>query len=242
MSEHLLLLPGWGFGPASMEPLADCLRQLDAELHVQVVALPQLDSIELNDWLDALETQLPSGTWLVGWSLGGMLAAELAARRGSRCRGLVTVASNACFVANDTWPQAMPADQFGAFQAGYLSEPALTLKRFALLCAQGARDPRSIARLLHSHANPDESLQVALALLGSLDVRAALLAYRGPQQHLLACHDALVPEGAAAALQALLPEAHVQCLNNLGHSLLLDDPGRIAALLAPHFAKENHHD
>ena len=36
--------------------------------------------------------------WLGGWSLGGMLASELARRRGDHCCGLLTLASNPSFV------------------------------------------------------------------------------------------------------------------------------------------------
>lgn len=103
MRETLILLPGWGLDGAVLQPLADALGY---ELSVQVPALPRLGSAATADWLDELDTRLPHDCWLAGWSLGGMLATALAARRGERCRGLITLASNACFVASDSWPTA----------------------------------------------------------------------------------------------------------------------------------------
>ena len=92
MRDRLILLPGWGLGTAPLQPLAEALRGLDPRLQVQVEPLPLLVSSDPVDWLDELDANLPEDAWLGGWSLGGMLAAELAARRGERCSGLLTLA------------------------------------------------------------------------------------------------------------------------------------------------------
>ncbi|MAE22854.1 MAG: transporter, partial [Pseudomonas sp.] len=109
MRETLILLPGWGLDGALLQPLA---KALGGDMQVQVSALPRLSSAAAADWLDELDTRLPHDCWLAGWSLGGMLAAALAARRGERCRGLITLVSNACFVASAAWPTAMPAQTY----------------------------------------------------------------------------------------------------------------------------------
>ncbi|MEA1146376.1 transporter, partial [Klebsiella pneumoniae] len=68
------------------------------------------------------------------------------------------------------------------------------LKRFGLLCAKGAEDPRGLSRLLVSGApnTPSNALTPGLELLAQLDTRAALQAYRGPQLHLFGGLDGLV--------------------------------------------------
>jgi pimeloyl-ACP methyl ester carboxylesterase len=96
MRDRLILLPGWGLGVSPMEPLAAALQGLDEHLKVDIEPLPELDSSDLQDWLDELDERIPQDVWLGGWSLGGMLASELAARRGERCCGLLTLASNPC--------------------------------------------------------------------------------------------------------------------------------------------------
>ncbi|NVL52936.1 alpha/beta fold hydrolase [Pseudomonas syringae pv. actinidiae] len=95
MRDRLFLLPGWGLGVSPLEPLAAALRGLDEHLRVEIEPLPDIDSCDVPDWLDELDANLPDDAWLGGWSLGGMLAAELAARRGEGCCGLLTLASNA---------------------------------------------------------------------------------------------------------------------------------------------------
>lgn len=229
---RLILLPGWGLGPGALQPLAEALnvQGLPAEL----AELPALTSSDPAVWLDELDARLPGDCWLGGWSLGGMLATALAARRGARCRGLLTLASNACFVARAGWPSAMDEPTFAVFRAGCAADAAATLKRFAMLCAQGCSDARALGRQLQQRlpAQEPQQLLAGLDVLAALDNRAALAGFAGPQLHLLAEADALVPAAAAEALLALVPVGEVDVLEGSGHALVLEQPQALAALLA----------
>jgi pimeloyl-[acyl-carrier protein] methyl ester esterase len=229
---RLILLPGWGLGPATLQPLVDALNAQG--LSVELAALPALTSSDPAAWLNELDARLPEDCWLGGWSLGGMLAAALAARRGEHCPGLLTLASNACFVARDGWSAAMAVDTFAAFRAGCASDAAATLKRFAMLCAQGCVEARTLGRQLQQGLSEQEPAQLlaGLDVLAALDNRVALANFAGPQLHLLADADALVPAEAAAALLALLPAGEVDLLEVSGHACVLEQPQALAALLA----------
>lgn len=230
MSERLILLPGWGLGSGVLQPLADALG---GALRVEIPVLPRLADGDAEAWLSELDARLPDDCWLAGWSLGGMLATALAARRGKRCRGLIGLASNACFVARDGWPQAMAVETFAAFRAGCAQSAEATGKRFAMLCAQGCGAARALARQLQQGLAP-ASAELSLAgldVLAELDNRAALGAFPGPQLHLLAEHDALVPAAAAEALLALVPAGEVDVLEGSGHAFVLERPEALAALL-----------
>ncbi|NWA25641.1 alpha/beta fold hydrolase [Pseudomonas gingeri] len=233
MRDRLILLPGWGLGISPLEPLAAALRGLDEHLRVEIEPLPELASGDPEEWLDELDATLPDNAWLGGWSLGGMLASALAARRGERCCGLLTLASNPCFVVSDGWSGAMANDTFDLFLAGCRADPQTTLKRFSLLCAQGSADPRGQARLLLAgapHTAP-ETLLNGLEVLAQLDTRSALQAYRGPQLHLFAGQDGLVPAEAASDLLALLPDVEIGLIEQAGHAFLLDDPHGVAGAI-----------
>ena len=146
MRNRLILLPGWGLGVSPMEPLAAALQGLDEHLKVDIEPLPELDSSDLQMWLDELDENIPQDVWLGGWSLGGMLASELAARRGERCCGLLTLASNPCFVADEQWPSAMPGETFDAFLAGCQSRSAHNSQTvLAALCSRRAGSARLVA-------------------------------------------------------------------------------------------------
>lgn len=233
MRDRLILLPGWGLGVSPLEPLAAALQGLDEHLHVEVEPLPALLSSDPDEWLDELDAAVPQDAWLGGWSLGGMLASALAARRGERCCGLLTLASNPSFVAHEQWPSAMAGETFDGFLAGCAADPRQTLKRFSLLCAQGCSDPRGLSRLLLAGA-PGTSPQVLMAgleLLAQLDTRTALQSFRGPQLHLFAGLDALVPAESAGELLALLPDVEIGLIEQAGHGFLLEDPHGVAAAI-----------
>lgn len=233
MRDRLILLPGWGLGISPMEPLAAALQGLDEHLKVEIEPLPELASSDPRDWLDELDERIPQDVWLGGWSLGGMLASELAARRGERCCGLLTLASNPAFVAHEQWPNAMPAETFDGFLAGCRDDARTTLKRFSLLCAQGAQDSRGLSRLLLGGAPnvAHATLMAGLELLAQMDTRGALQGFRGPQLHLFAGQDALVPAEAAGALFALLPDIEIGLIEQASHAFLLEDPHGLAGAI-----------
>jgi len=233
MRDRLILLPGWGLGVSPLEPLAAALQGLDEHLRVEIEPLPELASSDLEEWLKELDSTLPDNAWLGGWSLGGMLASELAARRGDRCCGLLTLASNPSFVAHAEWASAMPGETFDAFLVGCNADPRLTLKRFSLLCAQGSEDPRGLSRLLLGGAphTPAAVLLAGLELLAQLDTREALQAFRGPQLHLFAGLDGLVPAEAAGELLALLPDIEIGLIEQASHAFLLEDPHGVAGAI-----------
>ncbi|MEX3774242.1 alpha/beta fold hydrolase [Pseudomonas sp. MYb118] len=233
MRDRLILLPGWGLGISVLEPLAAALQGLDEHLRVEIEPLPEVDSSDPEDWLDELDASVPQDAWLGGWSLGGMLASALAARRGDRCCGLLTLASNPSFVAHEQWPSAMAGETFDAFLAGCQADPRTTLKRFSLLCAQGAEDPRGLSRLLLGGApnTAPSVLMSGLELLARLDTREALQAFRGPQLHLFAGLDGLVPAETAGELLALLPDVEIGLIEQASHAFLLEDPHGVAGAI-----------
>jgi pimeloyl-[acyl-carrier protein] methyl ester esterase len=222
--ERLVLLPGWGLGCAPLRPLAGALA---TQLQVQIEPLPVLGQATVEDWLNELDRRLPTDTWLGGWSLGGMLACMLAARRREACRGLICLASHACFVAAEGWPTAMPLAVFQAFRQAYENDSALALRRFAMLCGQGSKDARGLSRHLLELADGSDSL-AGLDILATLDCREALRGFCGPQLHLLAAADALVPKATAEALQHAAPRADICLLEHASHACLLLKPHAVA--------------
>lgn len=237
MSEVLALLPGWGLGLAPLRPLAQALQAARPGAQVELLPLPQIGDAEAA--LTALDQVVPAGAWLLGWSLGGMLATALAARRGAACPGLITFASNPCFVAREGWPTAMAPEVFDGFAQLCATDRAATLKRFSLLCAQGSLTARGLARQL-AEEGPVYADSAGLGWLAALDNRAALTSLRLPQLHLFAEADALVPVEAAAALSKLAPGAVVAAMSGC-HAWVNEAAWELAARVAT-FVEEARHD
>lgn len=248
----LVLLAGWGLGTQPLNALAASLetelRSFFPDFKVLLQPLPAVLGMDRSKIIQQLDDQLPQNCWLAGWSLGGMLATAVAAQRNqtttkNTCMGLISLASNACFVANNTWQNAMPANTFVKFYTLCEKDLAKGLKRFSLLCSQGAAASRQLAAELNNHLESHPSdlagleYLAGLDLLASLDNRAAITNYSAPQLHLFAENDALVPIAAAADLQSLNVAAVVEILGQ-SHACVLAEPQllaqRMAAFIASH--------
>ena len=234
-AEHtpeLVLLHGWGLSSLVWQPMLPALCEL---AHVTTIDLPgfggsaavPMDS--LDDLLEALLTEMPEQSVLVGFSLGGMLAVQLAARFSHRVQGLMTLASNARFTADATWPAAMAQATFDDFYQSAEQSLAVTLKRFLALQATGDHSNKALLKQLRALAGADAiaapSAQSLLALLSHLDNRQALAALSKlstPVVHVLAANDSLVPRAAADDLAAL--GQPVRLVDEAGHALFLSRP------------------
>lgn len=245
--EPLVLLHGWGSDSRSWEPLRDTLNQ---HYHVWEVSLPGFASsaptADLELWLEQLTGLLPERCILVGWSLGGMLATQLAARLPHRVMGLVTLASNLCFVAREGWPAGMSLVTFAEFLHGFENNPDVALKRFAGLMATGDLNAKPMLKTLRvlsaeslKGADPAEWLK-GLRWLESMDNRAAFAQLRQPGLHLLAENDALVPAQAATLLQAVNPRQQVATLAEACHALHWSHTDTVAAKLLA-FVEQVHY-
>ena len=232
----LVLVHGWGGDSRTWAPVIAGLRDFAP---VQLIdlpgfgAAPALDEFALAAVLDALAAQLPERCLLVGWSLGAMLAVQLAARLPQQVLGVVSLAANARFVADAAYPAAMAPAVNRQFNQGFADQPLPTLKLFSGLLAQGDPQERALLKQLRQQlpdtTNPNWG--EALQLLSSLDNRACLQSLAQPVLHLLAERDALVPVAAAEPLRALNPRHRVQVLPDAAHALHWSQPQTLVALV-----------
>jgi malonyl-CoA O-methyltransferase len=244
--DPIVLLHGWGFDARAMAALA---QQLQPLAEVVSVSLPGFDGAKpLPQWcshtvLAALAEQLPPRCQLVGWSLGGVLAVQYAQRYPARVSRLVTLASNACFVASRHWPTAMPAATNRRFNTAFKQQPEATAKRFVSLVATGSPAERERLKQLRRLRPMTDTYQdnwcAALEYLAASDNRAALQQLTVPALHLLAEQDALVPAAAATALAALNPGHQVDVISRAGHALHLDQPQAVLCALTNFLALDS---
>ena len=156
VAAEIALVHGWAMSPR-------VYAALEASLHGQVVrtlalpgheGAPPVRAARLEDWADALAAGLADASVLVGWSLGAMLALDIACRHPHKVSRLVLLAGTARFVADDTgWP-GLQADVVEAFQRDYASAPAATLARFLALQCMGEPRRRVVQQALAQCLSP----------------------------------------------------------------------------------------
>lgn len=233
---HWVFLHGWGSDSRTWQPLCDVLPGRHTFIDLPGFGSASADTLDLDAFLTQTGAQLPEDCWLVGWSLGGMLAAQLAHRYPLRVRGLVTIAANAVFVARADWPEAMEPATFAQFYSDFEEDAAATWARFCALQALGDSKRKLVAQHLRQQTPPQAEPKAAwcegLRWLESLDNRQCLAELTIPQYHLFGAVDALVPAAAADHLRQIVPPtALVDVLPHTAHAPHLADPQAIAQKL-----------
>ena len=247
---HLYCLPGWGSNARCFEPLGALLAP---HFELRYIELPYANYREaqgLENLLDTLAAQIDRECTVLGWSLGGMLALRLAERMPETVTRVITIASNARFVATEQWPAAMAPSQFADFYARYQRNPQQTARRFEALQLKGTERPRPARRALEAAslvAEPElvNGAQALLHLLGELDNRELISHLGQAQLMLLGGNDALVPSQVVAALRSLNANLACRVVAEAGHALLLSHPADLAsaiidfcAVLDPHYQRD----
>jgi len=236
----LVLLHGWAMTPAVWAPLRAALDDIacvEANDHSPPQGMGTGDATLLS-WADALAPSLPPASTVVGWSLGALLALELARTHPERAARLILIAATPRFVAAADWPHGLDAATVGAFVSGYARQPASTLRRFLALQTLGDAAARRLLPALEAAcvahekiAPPPPALIDGLNILATADLRPRLAAITQPVHLLHGDGDALMPPAAAHWLAHTLPNAHLTMLAKCGHAPLLSCPAECAAAI-----------
>jgi pimeloyl-[acyl-carrier protein] methyl ester esterase len=236
----LVMLHGWAMHSGNFRPLTDVLAQQHT---LYLVDLPghgfsrdSGETLELSATAGALALALPQAEWL-GWSLGGLIALEVALAHPERVRALTLIATNPRFVLAPDWPHAVALEVFEAFGRDLLTDYRATLDRFLALECQGSDCARSELRELRTHVfeRGEPALAVleqGLALLEHVDLRARLVELRCPSLWIAGARDRLVPWQAMAEAAARAPGGRFVRIAGGGHAPFIGHPERVLDALA----------
>jgi pimeloyl-[acyl-carrier protein] methyl ester esterase len=236
----LVLLHGWGLNGAAWGPWLDGLAGI-ARLHV--IDLPGHGS---SPWprgiatLEALSAHVagvvPARALLCGWSLGGLVALEIARQQVRNLAGLVLIATTPRFVAAPDWPCAMAEALLRDFGERLRSDYARTVRDFLALQALGDERQRETLRTLRdavaSRPAPDPGgLAHGIEILLGADLRAASAAIATPALVIAGERDRLTPPAAARALAASLRSASFCLIPRAAHAPFLPHAAEVLAVV-----------
>jgi pimeloyl-[acyl-carrier protein] methyl ester esterase len=239
----LVLLHGWSLNLRVFDQLT---RELARSCRVIAIDLPGHGK---SDW-DARASTPAAQAWrvhetlaplteryaLLGWSLGGQFALDLAAAMPAGIERLVLVSTTPRFLAAPGWPFGTPPAFLGKLAERLRRGEANAIDEFLKLQVRG-NNPRTAARVLASlrgalarGAAQPEALAHGLERLRNADLRPALPLVRVPALVIAGTHDRIVRPAASRALAALADARYVE-FADAAHAPFLSHPKQFAQLV-----------
>ncbi|QDX96148.1 pimeloyl-[acyl-carrier protein] methyl ester esterase [Pectobacterium carotovorum subsp. carotovorum] len=227
----LVLLHGWGLNAQVWQSI---IVRLAPHFRLHLVDLPGygrsqgLGAMSLSDMADRVLAQAPERAVWLGWSLGGLVASQIALSAPARVEKLITVASSPCFSAQDGWPGIKP-DVLQGFQQQLSEDFQRTVERFLALQTLGTESARQDARLLKSVVleQPMPSVEVlngGLAILREADLRPRLADLTVPLLRLYGALDGQVPRKVAELLDDQWPNSTSVVIPKAAHAPFISHP------------------
>ena len=228
---HLVLLHGWGLNAEVWH----CINEeLSSHFTLHLVDLPGFGrsqgfgAMTLGEMAERVLEQAPEKAIWLGWSLGGLVASQVALAHPERVQALVTVASSPCFSARDAWPGIKP-EVLAGFQQQLSEDFQRTVERFLALQTMGTETARQDARALKKTVlalpmPPVDVLNGGLEILKTVDLRESLTSLTVPFLRLYGYLDGLVPRKVVPLLDALWPESESLIFAKAAHAPFISHP------------------
>ena len=245
----LVLLHGWGMHGGVWGDIGGTLggtyriRTIDLPGHGESATPP--DGCTLESMADAIGATVENASTLIGWSLGGMIALEIARRYPKRVARIVLIASTPQFVADSDWPHALSTETLEDFGVALETDYEDTMRRFFALQVKGGNDERAMLRVLlqrlHARPQPDQRiLRAGLEILRKARLQGHLRTLACPLGVIHGTRDTLVPVEAAHAIKALYPQTKLRVLRGAAHVPFISHPESFASALEECLNDEVH--
>jgi len=237
-SPALYLIHGWAMHGGLFAGLCDHLDGYE----IARIDLPGHGANRERPWPDDPAelidevAELANDAWLVGWSLGGLIALMAALKDRWRPRGLALIAASPCFTRRDHWPHGVDDHLIEQMAAELEVAPERVLSRFFALEVQGSRSASADLRQLKAAAlrygppAPD-ALSNGLDLLRGTDLSRKLGDIDLPVALIGGRRDRLIPWAALEATASALPRARLVAVPGAAHAPFLARPDAVAAAI-----------
>jgi pimeloyl-ACP methyl ester carboxylesterase len=202
MKSSLVIITGWAHGTGSLQPVAE---QLAADFDVQILTGTQVLAAR----------KIPNADYIVGWSMGGMLAIEYLP---AACKRLILISATARFCATENYSCGIPEKVLRRMMVQLRRDPSAVLAEFY----KNVSFPRT-----PQPAEPDDHLAEGLDYLLAADLRTNVPTIGIPVLLLHGGKDLIIPPEASDWLAQHLPSATSVRLADEGHR-----PDALA--IAPH--------
>jgi pimeloyl-[acyl-carrier protein] methyl ester esterase len=184
---------------------------------------------------DLVIRQAPEKAIWLGWSMGGLVASDIALRYPERVSSLITVSSSPCFTAREGWP-GIKNEVLSGFQHQLSEDFKRTVERFLALQTLGTESARQDARILKDVVltQPMPSVEVlngGLDILRTEDLREQIADLSMPLLRIYGYLDGLVPRKVAALLDESCPRSKSVVIQKSAHAPFVSHPAEFCEVV-----------
>lgn len=242
VGHDVVLLHGWALHGGVWQRVAQALAE---EYCVHLPDLPghgrsaAVSTFMLDEIVESLHNCFPLPVQVVGWSLGGLIAAHWARRYPQHIKSLTLVASSPYFIRQPDWPHAQAAETVNQLAQQLDQQFDTTIQRFLALQTLGSDSAKTtlaaLRELVFAHGRPS-GLLAALQLLQNTDYRPHLADITVPTLVLAGARDALTPLAAAQTWANGVADGRLQVFPQASHAPFLSHETEFLQALRPFLA------
>ena len=239
----LVLLHGWGLNVRVWDGLVEGLRDryrmiaVDLPGHGRSAWSAGQGTPAEQAWLiHSTLASISNRYSLLGWSLGGQIALDLAAAMPGQVDRLVLVAATPRFAQSPDWPYGMPTAAITKLATQLRQDYRQTVSDFLELQVRGSLEGTSVleklrhALFVHGEAQPG-ALAAGLNTLATSDLRATLAHVRARALVIGGQNDRITAPAASRALAQALPDAIYVEMRRAAHAPFLSHRAEFVALV-----------
>ncbi len=225
-SSRVYFIPGTMCDQRLWQYLWPQLPQLEP-VHLPIPDAPNLEAI-----VAELARQLPEGpNRIVGFSMGGYMAAKLACRHPQKVGELTVIANSPCPLPEAEVQQRQSLLQSLA-QYGYRGISQVKVRQMLASNNHGNSAQQQIIRDMDASLGEKVLIQQLSATTERLDLAPLLRQLPLPMHFVVGDQDPLVNLPWLQALVSELPDAQLTLLPDTGHMVPLESPQALAAILS----------
>jgi len=231
MNKSLILIPGWATDSRVWEHVISDLRDIVgwASPTTSLNWCDFLGEPDANPLPEFCESECK--IILVGWSLGGLVAIQLAHEYPDKVAGVVLISSTSRMLEDDDYVGVSPV-ALSAMRRRFNRQPGRVIRDFFTSCCSPDHREKLVAAFCERAENIDMGqLDRGLAFLERTDLRSVLKEIESPVLVIHGEEDAIIPIESGAYLADNAPNASLRSIAGHGHALPQIVPTEIASMI-----------
>jgi pimeloyl-[acyl-carrier protein] methyl ester esterase len=237
----IVLIHGWGMGGNVWESIAE---KLSGRYRVTILDLPGygrsahyvLPEYTLSHLAGELVSLVPPGATVLGWSLGGMIAMQMALGYPNVLERLILVAASPQFQRSADWPHAVDTRILENFASELADSYKDTIQQFLAIQALGSDHAREEIRLLRDKVfrdgEPDKiALRKSLDILQTANLREQVHNIDMDTLIIGGERDRLVPVAAVEWLAENIDRSRVRIVKGASHAPFISHQDQFLKIL-----------